>query len=219
MNGIEVEFVDSMGGDLSISNSARVSFDKWKETMDEKDSKLINYLGEHQHMTPFRHNAIQVRCTAPVFLARQLMKHQAGLTWNEVSRRYVKGDIEFFKPEEWRAAPESSIKQGSGDKTVEWTEERRVSTAYSHVIITALNVYDEMLEAGVAPEMARMVLPQSMLTSWIWTGNLLAFSHVYNLRIKENSQLEAQVFAEYLGDVIELEFPVGWKALTGDTNE
>ena len=82
MKGIEVQLVDSMGGDLSISNSARVSFDKWKETMDEKDAKLINYLGEHQHMTPFRHNCVQVRCVSPIFLARQLMKHQAGLTCN-----------------------------------------------------------------------------------------------------------------------------------------
>jgi thymidylate synthase (FAD) len=217
MKGIEVQLVDSMGGDLSISNSARVSFDKWKETMDEKDAKLINYLGEHQHMTPFRHNCVQVRCVSPIFLARQLMKHQAGLTWNEVSRRYVDDGIEMFYPEGWRARPDKSIKQGSGGGNIEWVDRTmRTHTVYLKAINQAVETYMQMIEAGVAPEMARMVLPQSMLTSWIWTGNLLAFAHIYNLRIKENSQLEAQVFAEKLGNIIKEQFPVGWEALTGD---
>jgi thymidylate synthase (FAD) len=227
MQGISVEFVDVMGDDSSVSNSARVSFNKWKEEFDEGDEKLISYLAKHKHLTPFRHNQIQIRCKAPIFLVRQLGKHQAGLSWNEVSRRYVKDNIEFFYPEVWRAAPEGNIKQGSVGAADEegllynvgydrdyGVEMGTVVEAYSLVLDTSLNVYEQMVTQGVAPEMARMVLPQSMLTEWIWSGNLLAFAHIYNERSAEGAQLEARVFAEELDKVISPLFPVAWKALT-----
>lgn len=220
MKGIEVALVDVMGNDSSVSNSARVSFNKWKEEFDTQDAKLIKYLADHKHMTPFRHTQVQLRCKAPIFLVRQLGKHQIGLSWNEVSRRYVKTEPEFFIPAQWRAAPEGSIKQGSGgfvsdtvefDTTSGFTSD--VEGAYDYVVETCLDMYNQFISRGVAPEMARMVLPQSMLTEWIWSGNILAFAHVYKERIASGAQLEAQDFAKKLDEVVRPLFPVAWAAL------
>lgn len=467
MQGISVEFVDKMGSDISVSNSARVSFGKWKEDFDEKDAKLIDFLAREDHMTPFRHNAIQIRCKAPIFIARQLGKHQAGLclhedtdvtiishykgssntkntvkikdlyrmwsgqikyqggrkgimnvqkhrvrvyneetlrfetstildvidsgvkevfqvmdeagnvvaaskdhdflttdgwkklkdlkigdylirddigepfgyskplprgldkatrnkfratgdccakcgskenlevdhvisvaqdislansmgnlqilckschneksaserqskttllpkmipivdirsigevqtydltidkihnflangfvvhnSWNEISRRYVDTKPEFFVPEVWRSRPEGGIKQGSGydfseheqfnldyDQIYcEW-DTGNIKEAYEWFVDNCVDFYEQMLSKGVAPEMARMILPQSMLTEWVWTGNLLAFAHVYKLRIGEHAQVEAQAFAKELDKVCREHFPVAWSAL------
>jgi thymidylate synthase (FAD) len=232
LNQIQVELVDHMGDDLSTVNSARVSFDKeskWESigggyyedgelvcgeyVLPDKDTKLIKYLAKHKHLTPFRHNAIQIRCTAPIFLARQLGKHQAGLSWNEVSRRYVDNEPEFYTPDEWRGRPEGSIKQGSGEK---WTLNVAGNSAYADFIEQVGNLYAWMIKNGCAPEQARMVLPQSMMTTWIWSGNLLAFHHVYKERIAEGAQLEAQHFAKELGVILEQLFPVSFKALKGE---
>jgi thymidylate synthase (FAD) len=210
---IKVELVDSMGSDLSTVNSARVSFDKEVEAVETRDEKLIKYLADHKHMTPFRHNQIQIRCHAPIFLARQLGKHQAGLSWNEVSRRYVDSEPEFFIPDEWRGRPDGSIKQGSGNNVT--TD--LITTKYNAGIVkNSLNIYNFLLNENVAPEMARMVLPQSMMTSWYWTGNLLAFAHVYKERIADGAQLEANWFAQELDAVIRPLFPASWSALVGD---
>ena len=215
---MKVELIDSAGGDLSIVNSARVSFDKESNYDPEeenglclRDRKLIKYLAEHQHMTPFRHNFIQLRCSVPLFLARQLMKHQAGLTWNEVSRRYVDEMPKFHIPSEWRSRPKDGIKQGSGEPV---GCQSYISAIYGKYIEGCEGYYKELLAQGVAPEMARMVLPQSMMVDFIWSGNLLAFSHVYNLRSGEGAQVEAREFAELLSKEIASEFPVGWEALT-----
>lgn len=226
MQGISVEFVDKMGSDISVSNSARVSFGKWKEEFDEKDAKLIDFLAREEHMTPFRHNAIQVRCKAPIFIARQLGKHQAGLSWNEISRRYVDTKPEFFIPEVWRSRPEGGIKQGSGgefseheqfnldyDTSYDEWNTGNIYESYDWIVANCIDLYEQMLKKGVAPEMARMILPQSMLTEWIWTGNLLAFAHVYKLRIGEHAQVEAQAFAKELDKVCREHFPVAWSAL------
>lgn len=217
MNQIKVEFLDKMGSDLSVSNSARVSFAKWKDALDSGDEKLIGYLAEHEHMTPFRHNQIQVRCKAPIFIARQLGKHQAGLSWNEVSRRYVDSEPEFYTPDEWRVRPTGSVKQGSGAEVIDKPEFRCVDYGSSGYYVQFLElmsfIYNGLLEQGVAPEQARMVLPQSMMTEWVWTGNLLSFFHVYRLRIDAHAQVEAQEFAKQLESVIEPLFPVSWKAL------
>lgn len=208
MKGISVELLDHMGDDLTITNVARVSFNKWKEEFDSKDERLINYLAEHEHTSPFRHNSIQIRCKAPIFLARQLMKHQVGLSWNEISRRYVDTDIEFFEPEEWRSRPKDGIKQGSGEVIT-----HSGLANYRTAVKRCLDTYEYLLAINVAPEMARMVLPQSMLTDWVWTGSLQAFYHVYRLRSGEGSQKEAQVFAKKLEEVIEPLFPKAWVAL------
>lgn len=218
---MKVELIDSMGNDLRVANVARVSFNRWKEELDDKDVKLIHYLAKHEHTSPFRHTAISVRCEAPLFIARQLGKHQVGLAWNEVSRRYVDEEPEFYLPNGWRRRPEGSVKQGSSD---EFVPEHKLVISSDTVAnwITPYNcmeicreVYNGLIEAGVAPEQARMVLPQSMYTSWIWTGSLQAFHHVYRLRIEEHAQKEAQEFAQMLGDVIQPIFPNCWEALNG----
>jgi thymidylate synthase (FAD) len=220
---IKVELIDHMGSDLSTVNSARVSFDKESDwdiiehtggntkvvgELRQGDERLIKYLASHKHLTPFRHNAIQIRCHAPIFLARQLGKHQAGLSWNEVSRRYVDSEPEFFIPDEWRGRPDGSIKQGSGG-----TLSKDVNDSYESMVELIRNEYTNLLLLGVAPEMARMVLPQSMMTSWYWTGNLLSFAHVYKERKAEGAQLEAQWFAEELDKVIRPLFRESWSAL------
>lgn len=231
MEGISVELLDYCGSDEAVANAARVSFSQFGEwnSVPEgytkaKADKLIKYLADHKHTTPFRQNCITVRCKAPVFLARQLMKHQSGLTWSESSRRYVDTPPEFFVPEKWRSRPEGSLKQGSGTDwglPYFWTEEKEgvdvpIEEVYQWHIDQSLQLYNDMISKDVAPEMARMVLPQSMIVDWVWSGNLLAFAHCFNLRIKENAQIEAQEFAKELGKVIAPLFPVSWSALTGD---
>ncbi len=213
MGYIDIELVDVAGGDKSVVNSARVSFNRQVDEVSEKDSGLINYLAEHKHMTPFRHNFIQLRCRAPIFLVRQLGKHQAGLSWNEMSRRYVKTEPEFYVPDKWRAAPTNGIKQGSGEDIA---DQNYYGEYYARVIEYCKACYEDMLSDGVAPEMARMVLPQSMMTEWIWSGNLLAFAHVYKERIAPGAQKEARMFAEKLDEVIRPEFPLAWSALVDD---
>jgi len=209
-----------MGSDLFAANVARVSFDNWKEEFDEKDVGLISYLAKHKHTTPFRHPHLSVRCSAPIFLARQLGKHQVGMDWNEVSRRYVKEDFTYYAPDMWRKAPEGSIKQGSKDEAVEVVdydvaEPISPQEAWENCIQSCTQTYDKMILAGVAPEQARMVLPQGMNTSWIWTGSLLAFAHVYNLRADfSHAQKDLRLFVEQLNDVATEHFPVLWKKLT-----
>jgi thymidylate synthase (FAD) len=217
---MKVELIDSAGGDLSVVNSARVSFAKEVADMDTKDVGLIRYLAKHRHDTPFRHNFIQLRCKVPLFLARQLMKHQAGLTWNEESRRYIDEVPEFYVPEKWRKRPDKSIKQGSGDGVVEYVDfgfknldPEPINFVYADMVNDNVACYKDMLKSGVAPEMARMVLPQSMMVNFIWSGNLLAFYHVYNLRSGNGAQEEAKVFAQLLKDAILPEFPISWQAL------
>lgn len=220
MSQIKVELLDHMGSDLSVVNAARVSFDKFKEQFEDGDIKLINYLARFEHFSPFRHNQIQLRCSVPVFLSRQLQKHQAGLSWNEVSRRYVSTGIEFFVPDSWRSRPADGIKQGSGKEEVTtmytnepYGEDLSVKDWYKWYIDQAYIAYNELLDRGVAPEMARMVLPQSMMVDWIWTGNLLSFFHVYRMRIGGGAQVEAQEFAQKLKDVIQPLFPYCFEAL------
>ncbi len=208
---ITVEYMDHMGSDLSTVNAARVSFANESEELDARDQKLIKYLADHRHMTPFRHNQIQLRCKAPIFLARQLGKHQAGLSWSEVSRRYVDSDPEFYVPEVWRSRPDGSVKQGSGEAH---PQSAIVAKMVERTTTQCLLDYNAMIDNGVAPELARMILPQSMMTTWVWSGNLLAFAHVYRERIDSHAQIEAQIFARELDAVIRPLFPVSWAALT-----
>lgn len=220
---MKIELVDSMGDDLRIANIARVSFNKWKEELDNKDVSLINYLATHEHSSPFRHTCISIRCKAPIFIARQLGKHQVGLTWNEVSRRYVDADIEFFVPDSWRSRPDDGIKQGSGVEEVKilyvnepYGFDCTVGEGYDDLIRYCLGTYNDMITVGVAPEMARMVLPQSMMTEWVWTGSLPAFFHVYRLRIDNHAQKEVRDFAKLLENIVQPLFPVSWSALKGE---
>ena len=206
---IKVELVDHMGTDLSVSNSARVSFSKWKDELEEGDTKLINYLAKHEHTSPFRHTRITLRCEAPIWLARQLGKHQVSMDWNEVSRRYVDSGIEFFVPE-YRERPEGGIKQGSGGI-------HPSNKAWKNLTINhqerSLELYERMIESGVAPEQARGILPQNMMTTWIWSGSLLGFFHLWRLRSDSHAQVEAQQFAAQVADICEQLFPISWTAL------
>ena len=225
MNHCTVELLDHMGSDLTVANVARVSFNNWKDTLDDRDVKLINYLAVHEHSSPFRHPQIQLRCSAPIFLARQLQKHTVGLTWNEVSRRYVDTDIEFFVPDSWRSRPTDGMKQGSGGEVVTHIPNTvmgpdhpayKIDKAYDEALDYLTQLYSDMLLAGVAPEMARMVLPQSMMVSWVWTGSLTSLFHIYRLRAEAHAQKEAQDFAQLIEEVIQPLFPHSWAALKGD---
>ena len=202
---MKVELIDHMGSDLSIVNAARVSFAKVHKKFDEKsDTKLINYLAKHNHWSPFGHASMQFYIKAPVFVARQLVKHQVGLTWNEVSRRYVDTEVEFYEPTEWRLAAENK-KQGSSEETVEYN----ISSAHKF----AKQCYENMLSLGIAPEMARMVLPQSLYTEWYWSGTLYAFARVCNLRCKPDAQKETQNVGWNIDRYARELFPASWRAL------
>ena len=202
---MEVRLIDHMGSDLSVVNAARVSFAKeHKEFDDVGDTKLINYLAKHNHWSPFGHGSLQFAISAPVFVARQLVKHQVGLVWNEVSRRYVDDEPEFYTPTEWRKSAENK-KQGSSDETVEYS----VLPAYTF----AKQCYENMLRMDIAPEMARMVLPQSMMTEWYWSGTLYAFARVCNLRCKPDAQKETRDVGWGIDKHARKLFPASWKAL------
>ena len=206
---MEVTLVDKMGTDLSVVNAARVSYAKTKEVFDDKDEKLIKYLATHEHWSPFAHASLQFRIKAPIFVARQLVKHQVGLVWNEVSRRYVDFPPELYKPDAWRGRPVNS-KQGS-DGTVELgqTIDHNLETTMESCLI----LYNTMIQKGVAPEQARMVLPQSMMTEWYWSGTVYAFARVCNLRCKPDTQKETQDVANEIDKLAKDAFPHSWKYL------
>lgn len=210
---IEVEYLDHMGDDLAHVNAARVSFNKQHTEFTEGDARLIDYLLRNGHTSPSRHIQLSVRCRAPIFLARQLAKHQVSLSWNEVSRRYVDDAPELFWPEAWRFRPRKNVKQGSAEEMPpshqDWSNSD-VRAAYD----ACLYAYNQMIERGVAPEQARMVLPQSMMTEWVWTGSLPAFAFLYKLRAAPGAQKEAQEFAEKLRSEAEPIAPFTWQALT-----
>jgi len=221
MDGISVKLLSSDASDQSVVNAARVSFDgqgnDWHSIPEDYKNdpvKLINYLAKHEHTSPFRHNSFTLRCKAPVFIARQIGKHQTGLSWNEVSRRYVDKDFEFHVPDEWRSRPEGSLKQGSGANSITNIDHGDIEISYDKFVDSAVVLYEDMIKNNVAPEQARMILPQSMVVEWVWTGNLMSFAHLYNLRIKSNAQVECQEFAKELHKAIAHVMPVSWNALT-----
>ena len=210
MGLIQVHRMDSMGTDLTVVNAARVSFDKFKEELEYSDEKLIQYLAEHGHWTPFSHCSIQFKIDAPIFVARQLIKHTVGLAWNEVSRRYVDDNPKFYTPYEWRRRA-ADKKQGSMAEAVSSQDiANRIKNESDRI---ALNCYDRLLKLKVCPEQARMVLPQNMMTSWFWSGSLYAFSRVCNLRLKEDAQEETRDVAQSISDHCAVEFPLSWKNL------
>ena len=210
---MSVVLIDSMGSDLSVVNAARVSFGKKHETMTAGDEKLINYLAKHGHWTPFGHCTLSYHIKAPIFVARQLVKHQVGLVWNEVSRRYVEDAPDYWVPETWRSKPVDK-KQGSGEETIEWLDrEERVGGAVRKSCELAIKTYNRMLDAGVAPEQARMVLPQNTYTEWYWTGSLYAFARVCGLRCKGDTQEETRNVAWEIHDLAKEKFPISWESL------
>lgn len=209
---IKVEYVDKMGSDLSVVNAARVSFAKVSSEFSEKDAKLVGYLARHGHWTPFAHTALSIRVQAPIFVARQLVKHQVGLTWNEVSRRYVDDEPAFYFPEKWRGRPEGSVKQGSGSD-VDPEINRLFLGAMEFYCREALALYQDMLNSGIAPEQARMVLPLNSMTEWIWTGNVMSFARVCKQRLDPHAQQETREVAEQIQAIVQEHFPVSFQAL------
>jgi thymidylate synthase (FAD) len=208
-----MELLEVFGNDLTVVNAARVSFAKESTEFSGADEKLIKYLAKHNHVTPFFHPQIRLRIKMPIFVAREWYRHQIGFARNEVSRRYVD-----TKPECWIPSPDQirerdpKLKQGSKDNQVDNAE-----TVYqlikTHTEVNVM-VYEDLLSQGVAPEIARCVLPQSMFTEFIETGSLAAYARLYKLRTDPTAQREIQDYAKKLGELIQPLFPVSWKALT-----
>lgn len=239
---MEVSYIDHMGSDLTVVNSARVSFDKkseWHDTgyvrpitldpvvnLKSSDEKLIKYLAEHGHWSPFAHCFLQLRIKAPIFVARQLVKHQVGLSWNEVSRRYVDTPPEFHIPSSWRKRA-SDKKQGSSSETQTkftqggWDDsfECEISPFYDLTVKACLKFYNELIASGIAPEQARMVLPQSMMTEWYWSGSLYAFARICNERCAPDAQEETKFVANKISAIAKEHFPVSWKYLVKYSNQ
>lgn len=218
---MRVELIDCMGNDLTVVNAARVSFDRWHDKFKDQDQKLINYLAKHHHWTPFAHPHLSFRVTAPVFVRTQCFKHKVGFVENEVSRRYVDTPPKFYSPPVWRGRAKDK-KQGSDAKVN--IQNIRISNAveswdvgidraFWNVMDECRKVYNGMIEAGVAPEQARMVLPQSMYTQWIWTGSLMAWSRFCKQRKAEDAQREIQLLAKIINNYCRRYFPISWRAL------
>ena len=215
-NGIAVVLIDHMGSDLSVVNAARVSFSKesvWADaatqTLAVRDQKLIEYLATHNHWSPFGHAFASFRIKAPISCARQLAKSTIGLCWNEVSRRYVSYEPEVFRVDAWRGAPVNA-KQGSDGAPV---MSQHVAAVYEEVNNQAVAAYNKLIEGGVAPEQARLLLPQSMMTEWIWSGSLAAFARVCKLRLAPDTQQETREVANGIAREMEKLFPFSFNAL------
>ena len=248
---IKVTYIDHMGDDLSVVNAARVSFGKKSElecidmvkgvyVLSHKDTKLIKYLAKHRHTSPFGHAFATFHIKAPMFVARQLVKHKF-LRWNEISRRYVDEKPEFYEPDEWRGRSEDKKQGSSGvlelDKMYAHGEYKHIKDVfekepekygvYRDSIVPDLSILDEVHEcdeyvisiyrkliaAGVCPEQARMVLPQSTMTEWYWSGSLDAFADMCNLRCASDTQAETQSVAVQISRKMRELFPVSWEAL------
>ena len=237
---LKVTYENHMGSDLSVVNAARVSFGKRSryegrvggpDVLSERDTKLIRYLAEHKHISPFGHCFASVHVKAPIFVARQLVKHKF-LRWNEISRRYVDEEPEFYVPDVWRGRS-TDKKQGSseeviteflvqgGDRNIpdHLKDEMEVNDGYDSVIQeSCLSLYRDFIKAGIAPEQARMVLPQSTMTEWYWSGSLDAFADMCRLRCKEDTQYESRVVANQISKMMGMLYPVSWDALMGETD-
>ena len=208
---IKVELINHMGSDLDVVNAARVSFAKTALEFTDQDARLIRYLAVNDHWTPFAHTAIQLRVAAPVPIRTQCFKHKIGLVENEESRRYISTRPEIYIPDQFRAKPVGSIKQGSADRhesSEGWRQE------YIRLTGACVDLYMQMVEDGVCPEQARFVLPQGAIVNWIWTGNLVAFANFYNKRIDTHAQQEVRDVAVIVDTLIRPLFPVSWDALT-----
>ena len=216
---INATYYHHMGDDITTVNAARVSFAKQSKLvctdliqgtydLDKRDKKLIKYLAKHKHLSPFNHASVTFVCKAPIFVARQLVKHEY-MPWNEVSRRYVSDNIEFYEPDVWRGQA-ADKKQGSAG------EVKDVNIKTTQRLVGML--YEDLLAKGVCEEQARMVLPQNTMTEWYWTGTLGAIAKMCNLRCKPDTQYETRLIADQISDKMRQLFPVSWDALTEDAD-
>lgn len=221
LNGGYVILQDHMGSDLSVTNSARVSYNKKKDILDDKDIKLINFLAREGHTSPFRHTSLQFEVYVPLYVARQHWKHIIGsgfqdpfVAWNESSRRYITEEPRFFIPHanEWRSKPENS-KQGSGE-TLNKSQGDAFTKKLEKYIAEGNQLYEEAMEEGIAPEQARLFLPAySMFVRYYWTGSLQGVAHFLKLRLAEDAQYEIRVLAEAVEELTEKVFPISLESL------
>ena len=228
-NQITATYIDHMGSDLSTVNAARVSFGKSSQlvftedpddygSLSERDTKLINYLAKHKHISPFGHAFASFHVKAPIFVARQLVKHKF-LRWNEISRRYVDDEPEFYTPDVWRGRS-ADKKQGSDPDvvidTAYYDRDDGYNTWDGDATSIAHEAYQKMIKLGVAPEQARMVLPQSTMTEWYWSGSLDAFADMCRLRCATDTQYETRLVADDISKKMSELFPVSWSALVSN---
>jgi thymidylate synthase (FAD) len=209
---IAVDFIDSMGSDDRVADAARVSFDKAAANYTRgQNARLLAYLAEHDHWSPFSHCFATFRVKAPFFVARQLQKHTVGLAWNEISRRYVDSPPEFYDPGNWRVRARN-LKQGSGEGVV---ASPAALVAYEEAMGAARGAYETLIAVGVAPEQARMVLPMATMTEWYWSGSLAAWARVCRLRLAPDAQGETREVASEISRHMADLFPLSWAALAG----
>jgi thymidylate synthase (FAD) len=189
-----VELIEVFGNDLMVINAARVSFGKQKDEFDSKDERLVNYLVEHKHTAPFRHPQLQFRITCPIYVERQLFKHQVGFSANSISGRYVDFSDSYTTIKEWRKQSKNS-KQGS-DGILNHFGQIECEMIEQNILDICKKGYDRLIKLGVSKEQARTILPLNLNTTFIWTGSLLAFLHFFNLRLKPEAQQETRIIAE-----------------------
>jgi thymidylate synthase (FAD) len=220
---MKVQLINYMGNDLTVVNAARVSFNVNKKTFIDADAKLIKYLAKHKHMSPFGHCFASFKVQAPIFVARQLVKHKF-LRWNEISRRYVDTKPNWYRPSIsdpdtaiWRSQTKDK-KQGSGDVIQDENTQSKATFYLSEVIAEAMDSYSKLLKMGVCEEQARMVLPICHMTEWFWSGSLDAFADMCILRCAGDAQVETKMVADQISDHMEKLFPVSWKELTDEIN-
>lgn len=217
---MQVSLIDYMGNDSSVVDAARVSLSKQaNQFTDEQNHKLISYLANHNHWSPFAHTTITLRLKAPIAIHAQMMKHTVGFAHNTVSRRYVSDTPELFVPE-FREAPKGNVKQGSGevipsidDPNWEKPDQAFLQEFYRVNVQACIDVYNYMIKQGVSPEQARFILPQGVMTEWVSTGSLYAWARFYNQRTDPHAQKEIQELATMVGEIIEPLYPHSWKAL------
>ena len=210
-----MELLEVFGNDLTVVNAARVSFHKIATVMETKDEKLISYLAKHNHNSPFFHPQARFRLKMPIFVAREWFRHTVGFSRNEVSRRYVDDEPECWVPTELRAR-DANKKQGSKDELIPTNPE--VVKQIQNFTDGAVSFYNFLLQEGVAPEIARAVLPQSMYTEFIETASLAAYARLCGLRLDPHAQKEIREFAAAVAEQMEKAFPVSWKALASDSS-
>lgn len=208
-----VEILETMGSDLTVVNAARVSFAKESTEITEADGKLIRYLAKHNHITPFFHPQVRFRIKMPIFVAREWFRHTIGFARNEVSRRYVDFKAETYNPTHLRAR-DPKLKQGS--KSEDCEENEVASGIMERSNDMAIDTYEKLLELNVAPEVARMALPQSMYTEFIETGSLYAYGRLCRLRLDPSAQKEIQLYATAVDSLLRERFPISWAALMAD---
>lgn len=207
-----VEVLDVFGDDLTVVNAARVSFNKESYEFTEQDGKLVKYLAKHHHVTPFFHPQVRMRVKMPIFVAREWYRHQIGFARNEVSRRYVDSPPECYVPKvEDLREREPKLKQGSKETATPEAEDAHYQLEEATVM--AMETYRYLLEKKVAPEIARMILPQSMYTEFIETGSLAAYARLCNLRLDPTAQKEIRDYANAVDTLLREKFPVSWTAL------